>query len=164
MSKLLFDIEANELLWRVSKIWCVATQDIDTGEKNFYPPNALDEAIVALQAAECLVGHNIIGYDLPAIWKIMGKWTEFPLILDTLIVSRGLFPERYGGHSLEAWGDRLGYPKVKFDKEQFKIGYTEEMGIYCQGDIEVNVRVFQELDKEMEKQYGNTLSGYKVYT
>ena len=162
MSKLIFDIEGDNLLWKVANIWCVATQDYTTGEKNFYPPHALPEAIVALRAAECLVGHNIIGYDLPAIWKVLGEWGPgCPKIIDTLVTSRGLFPERPGGHSLAAWGERMGEQKMEFDGDFSR--YTERMGFYCKQDVEVNVRVLRELDREMEEQYGTTLTGYKVY-
>ena len=163
MSRLLFDIEGDDFLWGVTQLWCVATQDIDSGEKILYPPQALAEGIDALRAAECLVGHNIIGYDLPAIWKIHGEWAECPLIVDTLVVSRGLFPERKGGHSLGAWGETLGHPKLEFDSAQFKIGYTDLMGTYCQGDVAVNVEVFNALNAEMEAQYGEQLEGYNAY-
>jgi len=164
MSRLLFDIEGNNLLWKVTKLWCIATEDIDTGQQMFYPPNDLEKGIEALRGADVLSGHNIIGYDLPAIWKVFGDWDTFPLITDTLVLSRGLLPERKGGHSLDAWGESLGFKKAVFDKEQFKIGYTEEMGQYCLRDVAVNRKVYTELGKEMEAQYGTALQGYKVYS
>jgi DNA polymerase-1 len=157
----MFDIEGDNLLFNVTQIHCIATQDIDSGEQNFYPPNDLDAGIVALRGAEVLSGHNIIGYDLPAIWKIIGEWDETPLILDTLVVSRALLPERKGGHSLGAWGESLGYQKG--EQPESWLEYTEDMGTYCQRDVGVNVKVFEALDKEMEAQYGTTLTGYKVY-
>ena len=166
MNELLFDIEANGLLQKTSdipeatRVWCVVTEDILTGEIIKYPPEYLEEAIVALRAAECLVGHNIIGYDIPALWKLLGEWDSTPLILDTLVVSRALNPERSGGHSLAAWGERLGYPKIDF--HEFS-EYTPEMLTYCERDVSLNVAVFRELNKEMESQHGEQLQGYKVF-
>ena len=161
MSNLVFDIEANGLLHNVSQIHCVATHNLDDGTNAFYPPDRLAEGIVALRDAERLIGHNIIGYDLKAIWKILGEWEEFPLITDTLVVSRALFPERKGGHGLAAWGAALGFPKG--DQPEDWSAYTEDMGRYCQQDVQVNVRVLRALEAEMEAHYGEQLEGYKVY-
>ena len=41
-----------------------------------------------------------------------------------------------GFHGLEAWGFRLKYVKMDFPKEQFDIGFTEEMMKYCGNDVE----------------------------
>ena len=167
MNGLLFDIEANGLLQKTSEIpeattaWCTVTHDLYTGVVQSYPPDSIGESIDSLRAAECLVGHNIIGYDLKLLWRLYGEWDTHPLILDTLVVSRALNPERKGGHSLAAWGERLGFPKGdfhEFDK------YSPEMLTYCERDVELNVAVLRELGKEMESQYGTTLQGYKVYT
>jgi DNA polymerase-1 len=161
MSILMFDIEADGLLPTIENVWCIVTQDLTTNEISRYPPDRLGEGIMALRSAECLSGHNIIGYDLPALWKIYGKWDSVPLILDTLVVSRALSPERQGGHSLAAWGERLGHPKIDFNEwEQ----YTDEMLTYCVGDVTLNTEVFWELDKDMREQHETSLQGYKVYT
>jgi DNA polymerase-1 len=152
----MFDIEGDELLHTVKNIWCIVTQDIDSGEVRQYPPELVDEGIEALKKADMLSGHNIIGYDLPAIWKLKGEWDVVPLILDTLVTSRFLLPERFGGHSLEAWGKRLGHRKIEFSDFS---KYTPEMLEYCTGDVGLNVKVYRELEKE----HGAAFEGYKVY-
>jgi DNA polymerase-1 len=157
MSRLVFDIEGDDLLFHMTQIHCLVTQDADTKEISKYPPDRLGEGIASLRGAECLIGHNIIGYDLPAIWKIFGNWDHFPLIVDTLVISRHLFPERYGGHGLAAWGERLGYPKLDFDDYE---NYSEEMLTYCTRDVSLNLRVLQELEKEAEEVF----TGFKVYS
>jgi hypothetical protein len=156
VSRTVFDIEADGLLFHVSKLWCISTCDINTGEKHHFGPDQIEEGIQYLRKQSCLIGHNIIGYDLPAIWKVEGEWEEVPLILDTLLVSRFLLPERWGGHSLEAWGEKLGYPKGAHDDFS---QYTPQMATYCDQDVAVNVKVLEALEKE----YGATLEGYKVY-
>jgi DNA polymerase I len=156
MSRVVFDIEGDGFLFHITRLWCISTWEITEGVKHHFGPDRIDEGIEYLKQAGCLIGHNIIGYDLPAIWKVTGEWEEVPLCLDTLIVSRFLYPERPGGHSLEAWGDKLGYPKQEFsDFSQ----YTPVMAEYCDNDVAVNVKVLEELEKE----HGTTLTGYQVY-
>ena len=77
-------------------------------------------------------------------------------IVDTLLWSQFLNPERVGGHSLAAWGERLGYPKGDFtDFTQ----YSDEMLEYCKQDVRVNYQILRALEKE----YGDTIQGYSIY-
>lgn len=155
MGRVIFDIEANGLYHDADTIWCVSAFDGDYMFTDFNPWH-LDNAIRYLRQADVLVGHNIIGYDLPTIWKIHGRWHRCPEIIDTLVVSRALNPERKGGHSLEAWGERLGYPKGEqpsFDK------YSDEMLEYCQRDVSLTEQVFRKLEDE----YGGPLPSYRIY-
>lgn len=103
------------------------------------------------------MGHNIIGYDLPALWKIKGEWDTVPLVLDTLVISRALWPERPWGHSLDAWGNHLGSHKIDFHNFD---EYSEEMLEYCKQDVRLNYLVLKELEKEYGKQFTR---GYHVY-
>ena len=68
-----------------------------------------------------------------------------PPIIDTLIVSRLLWPERTWGHGLGAWGKHLGFEKGDFNKWE---EYTEEMGVYCLQDVALNVKVYEALTEE----------------
>lgn len=107
------------------------------------------------------MGHNIIGYDLPALWKTNGAWDTVPLVLDTLVLSRALWPERPWGHSLRAWGEHLGEPKGDFtDFEE----YSDEMLNYCEQDVMVNYKILKALEKEYgELSDGAAFKGYSVY-
>lgn len=159
LERLLFDLEGDGLLSQITKIWCGVVLDLSTNEIHSYELEStqqLREMIDHLRSSQTLVGHNIIAYDLPALWKIDGPWDKVPLILDTLVVSRTLWPERPWGHSLEKWGKHLGVHKQEF--EDFS-RYTPEMLEYCKQDVLVNKAV---LEAE-EKEYGNTLQGYSVY-
>lgn len=154
--RIIFDIEGNDLYPAVSVVHCISAEDADSDDRWHWGPDHLDEAIASLRGAECLIGHNIIAYDLRAIWKVLGGWDNCPLLVDTLITSRFLWQERPGGHSLEAWGKRLKFPKTEFkafDK------YTPEMGEYCNRDVQLNKRVL----KELEEEYGSTLTGFQVF-
>ena len=62
---LVFDIETDDL--KATKVWCIVAQDVDTQEIFKYPPDKLDEGVKLLQSANKLIGHNIIGFDIPMI-------------------------------------------------------------------------------------------------
>ena len=161
LARRVFDIEADGFRDVATTVWCMVICDPDTIRQGkpftkAYPPEKLNEAIRVLREADVLIGHNIVGYDLPVIWKLLGDWDVKPAVLDTLLVSRALYPERPGGHSLEAWGRRLGQPKIEFDEWN---RYSQQMLDYCIGDTQLNVSVL----KELEKEYGATFEGYKIY-
>lgn len=154
--RLVFDIEGDNFLPGVTTIWCVSAADADHDVTYHWGPDKLGDAVATLRAARCLVGHNIIQYDLRAIWKVLGFWDTCPDLVDTLVTSRFLHQERAGGHGLEAWGKRLGFPKGDF-KDFSK--YSEEMGRYCDQDVALNKLVL----KELEKEHGATLTGFTIF-
>lgn len=156
MGRVIFDIEADGLYNQVENVWCICTCNVDTGERGDYSGAAIKLGIEYLQQQQCLVGHNIIGYDLPVLWKLYGKWDRVPLIIDTLVTSRFFKPERKGGHSLGAWGETLGCSKIEFNDYS---GFSDEMMVYCQQDVELNRRVLLALEDENEA----PLSGYQVF-
>ena len=55
-----------------------------------------------LEGATHIVGHNLIGFDLPVLRDVWG-WEPGPdvRVVDTLILSRLANPSRDGGHSLK---------------------------------------------------------------
>ena len=71
---LIFDIETNGLLHDVSTIHCLAIHDLSTGQTIAYNDTGSSEPISRglqrLQDADCIIGHNIIGYDVPVIRKL----------------------------------------------------------------------------------------------
>ena len=102
-----------------------------------------------LKAADKLIGHNIIGYDLPAIKKVTGFDLSNKKIVDTLVLSRLFKPTREGGHGLESWGYRLKFNKGDYgEQEDAWDEYRPEMLEYCKRDVELNTKVYMELRKE----------------
>lgn len=53
---------------------------------------------------DCVVGHNIIGFDLPVLREHLNLNFDQVKLVDTLIMSRLDNPQRDNGHSLRAWG------------------------------------------------------------
>jgi len=144
MKSIVFDIEADSL--EPTKIWCIAAVDPDSGETKTFGPTEIVNGLAFLTSAEKLIGHNIIGYDLPAIKKIHNiDLSEGRAIVDTLVLSRLFNPTREGGHSLESWGYRIGLQKI--DHTEFG-EYTPEMLNYCRNDAVLNAKMFNSLKVE----------------
>ena len=125
--KLVFDIEAdglNELVLNkkgepqkeVTKVHCLVTKDVDTGEVNVYTEANMESGVTALRNADLLIGHNITLYDVPVLVRLFGPIRTGKL--DTLIVSRMMYPEKsqnpLGGNSLACWGKHLGFEKMDY--------------------------------------------------
>lgn len=146
--KLIFDLEANGLLdvYPVAtKIWCIVTQDVDTGYINKYVTEEIAGGLFELWNADEIIGHNIIDYDLALIQKLYPLFHYEGKVFDTMILSQLLFPERPGGHSLASFGKSLGIQKPEHeDWSQF----SPEMLNRCTEDVKINYEVYKLLKKE----------------
>lgn len=146
MSKYIFDIESDGLLDTISTIWCLVLQDADTKEILSYSDYdddlpSLAEGMQKLQDAELLIGHNIIGYDVPAIKIVTGVDLMDKNMHDTLIMSRvNRYKRPFVGHSLKAWGEFLGDSKLQYDDWT---KYSKQMLTYCIQDVELNTQVYE---------------------
>ena len=96
-----------------------------------------------------LIGHFISGFDLPALWKLLGyqphKTTR---VRDTMIQSQVLNYKRFGmkGHSLKVWGQHLGNLKVEHeDWSQWSVDMVRR----CWQDVGVNIEVYDTLLNEL---------------
>ena len=140
---LVFDIETDDL--KATKIHCLVAQDIDSGTIYKYPPDKLQEGYELLSQADKLIGHNIIGFDIPMVERFGDVKLSHKPVVDTLVMSRLFNPVREGGHSLEKWGFRLGFNKIDFDDYK---NYSKEMLTYCIRDVQLNTVLFHHLRKE----------------
>lgn len=136
----------------------MAVMNSHTGQEWLFAAAQIADGLRLLDTADVLVGHNGIGFDLPAIKKVTG-WEPKPNteIRDSMLWSMLLFPDMRGkgkakkpvvsddddddieeiitGHSLEAWGKRLKCFKGNFEGPWD--AYTPEMGAYCSQDVRV---------------------------
>ena len=150
--KLVFDIETDGL--DATKIWCLVAIDPITNTIYKYSDHddsrmSIAEGIRLLQNAEALIGHNIIGYDIPMIKKILGVDLFDIKLYDTWIMSQVLNWKRNHKHGLGGWGQHLNYPKFEFDDWD---KYSEEMLDYCIRDVKLNVAVWKALQLEYQQQ------------
>lgn len=159
---LIFDIETDGLLYNVSSIHCLAIHDLDTKKTLTYNDTGNQEPVVRglqrLYDADCIIGHNIIGYDLPVIRKLYSWFNRNPYIIDTLLLSRlyhqnmmdldkkhtwkGMPLQLYGRHSLEAYGYRLNEFKGSFSKTTDWKNWSQEMEDYCIQDVHVTTKLW----------------------
>ena len=74
--RLAFDIETDGLLRGLTKIHCIAAQDLDndTSTSGTPPRTTSNKGLAFLLTADELWGHNIVGYDYQAIREIYPKW------------------------------------------------------------------------------------------
>lgn len=159
-----FDTETDGFIDSMTKMHCFTLID---AENKWMLSDTDPEALKkTLDEYDVLVGHNIIGFDLPMLKKHYG-WEPRPdvIIIDTLWLSRMYYPDIEGGHSLGAWGIRLGNPKTEYypvldesqpvyDPEESNPSKnpgwegsicTPKMQSYCDQDVSVNVDVFWKL-------------------
>lgn len=161
--RIVLDIETN---LAHDKIHVAVTKDIDTGEvKTWKHPSGL---INYLDKATLLIGQNIIAFDAPVLNRLWKTKIRLNQVYDTLIVSRLLDPSRETGHSLEAWGNTLGFHKIDYaavwqwmmDRKEAYAGECFDNPInslldhYCIRDVEVTAKLYLKLCNEFnEKQF-----------
>ena len=142
--QLVFDIETDGL--NPSVIWCLVAQDVVSEKFYHFYEDTLDEGIKFLKEADVIIGHNILGYDIPVIKKLTGvDLYHSDKVIDTLVLSRLLNPTREGGHSIAKWGYKLGVPKL--DSPEWS-SFTKEMLSYCERDVAINTKLLHYLRKE----------------
>ena len=151
--KLVWDLEGDGLLPSLSNLWVLVARDIETNEEfiftdydDDYPD--FNESYDLLANADAIIGHNIIGYDLPALKKIKGWDFEGKTsIVDTLIMSRVFNYKRFGGrHALAKFGEYFKVPKPEHEDWS---QYSKEMLHRCREDVRINHLAYEMLVKEM---------------
>jgi len=170
---LVFDCETNGLLHDVSTIHCIAIYDSQKEETFVFndrgsncPP--ITEALHWLSSADVIIGHNIIGYDIPVLRKTYSWFEPSRNALDTLVLSRLYHPnlmeidkrrnvprmpmQLYGRHSLEAYGYRLGEYKGEFGKTTDWQSWSQEMQDYCVQDVHVTTKLCEHFRPLMTRQ------------
>jgi len=148
--KLVFDIETDNLLPKLSKFHCAGAIDVDTGTEYWFRPHQLKEFLELLDKAEVIIAHNALGFDVPALTKLTG-WVPKATVQCTKVMSQVLNYRRFGfGHSLKQWGEFF-----KDHKGNYTGGFetfNEEMYTYMQQDVRLLLKVYNHLFKELKQQ------------
>lgn len=152
MRHIIFDLESDGLLDKISKVHVLSATDEAGVVQRHVGHDAIVQWFNGLRPeSHTLVGHNVLGFDLPALFKVLRlRWKGE--VVDTLRLSCLYEPDVFGGHSLEAWGQRLGFNKMDYKGECKRLGiedpwaqYTPLMGDYCDMDVRVTQRVYESL-------------------
>ena len=141
MTRYVIDIEADSL--DATRIWvaCICNVDNDKDIRSFRDAASFLDAVDLEK--DTFIAHNGIDFDFPVLEKL---WNiEIKNKVDTLVLSRLFNPDRSGGHSLGAWGNRLGFRKIDFNKFD---EYSEEMREYCEQDVYITVQLYKHLLQE----------------
>lgn len=151
---ILFDLECNG--FKPDKIWVISMINLITREReSFVGPERIAVAIMRLQEAKLLVGHNIKSFDIRVIEKIMEGAVAFDRlrILDTLHLSKALV--KMDDHKLDSWGEILGLPKLPTPFSFYR--FDPRMVPYCERDVDLNLQVFLALWALMEQRHGEQI-------
>ena len=162
-----FDIESERIplvggILAIKKIFCInikINNDPVLRFTHLYHPTSsgnLKAAVKLLNSCDYIIGHNILGFDIPVIENLIGKLTATPV--DTLIIAKLLYakdtllaidysiPEMpktsLGSFSLKAFGIRFGNYKIQFDEFE---KLTTEMLDYCDQDVELTHQILMYL-------------------
>jgi len=151
MTTLIVDIETDDLLHKLSRIWLICIKDKDTGELISYVDRpgypSISEAAERIRKADLIIGHNFLGFDIHAINRFYPGTVDRKKVIDTLALARLFDPEADDGHSLEVWGKRLG--KHKGDFKDFS-KFSKEMDEYCRNDVEVCSLIYDKLKQNID--------------
>ena len=145
--RLTYDSESDGFVEEATVIWCIVTKDTDSGEVLQFPPNKIKEALEHLNKATEIICHNQISHDFGLFHKLYPDFVFNPdlLIMDTMILSQLLYPDRKGGHSLGQYGEELGIAKpIHEDWSKF----SPEMLHRCTEDVNINHKVYDKLIEE----------------
>jgi DNA polymerase I-like protein with 3'-5' exonuclease and polymerase domains len=162
--RIILDIETNTAH---DKIWCVVCRDLDTDiVSTFTQPNSLQPY---LDSVEKIIAHNGIFFDFPVLKKVWNITVKKSQVIDTLVLARLYNPSIEDGHSLEAWGQRLGYYKAPYkqiwswmtntfiDKDNQNLPFDEPvmplLHHYCVRDTLVTAQLYKHLEREMKDDF-----------
>jgi len=129
------DIETNGL--NPDTIWVAVTMQ-DSVVQEHYDRGSLAQA---LQGDFPVVGHNLIGFDIPVLEKLWGISVDKRRVQDTLVMSRLANPQREGGHRLAVWGG-------KGDHDDWTC-LSKDMVDYCVQDVQVTAKAYNKLKLEL---------------
>ena len=166
---LFFDIETNAINdWStysdLHTVHCLSIYDPMLPKMMTFHGESIERGLLELQKAERIVGHNVIDFDIPALKKLYGFSPPLIKVLDTLVVSRCVFPDLrnddfgrnnfdkalVGSHSLKAWGHRMSKAtKLTYGEEDGAFDeYNDEMRKYCERDVIVTQLLYDYLFKQ----------------
>lgn len=177
--RLVFDSEANHLLHKVSKMWCVVAQDYDTEEmflfhdfpqydgvsgiddlgEPFTLPvrnGTLLQGVQFLHKAKQLICHNLLGYDLFLMKKFYPKFKIrylYPEVRDTMLESQLSWYDRSavkGYKGIHGLAVWGGRQGIRKPEIEDWTFMDAAKLHRCLEDVKINTSVAHKMEEEME--------------
>ena len=166
MKTLFFDIETNAIedwsnLSDLKTVHCLSIYDPTTPKMITYHGAGITNGLNELAKADHIVGHNVLGFDIPALGKLYSFHPPLVKVLDTMVMAKCIVPDvrnddflrhkfdktLIGSHSLKAWGLRLDkLTKLSYGEEDGAFAsYNEDMRKYCERDTIVTQLLYDYL-------------------
>jgi len=142
-------------------VHCLSIYDPTTPKMITYHGAGIRNGLNELAKADHIVGHNVLGFDIPALGKLYSFHPPLVKVLDTMVMARCIVPDvrnddflrhkfdktLIGSHSLKAWGLRLDkLTKLSYGEEDGAFdSYNEDMRKYCERDTIVTQLLYDYL-------------------
>jgi DNA polymerase I-like protein with 3'-5' exonuclease and polymerase domains len=143
MTKVIVDIETDKI--KATKIHCIVARCLASNKEKVWIGDECQQFAGWSKQIDEFIMHNGISFDAPILNKLTGSNIRLSQVRDTLIESQLYNPIRDGGHSLEAWGERLNFPKGNFTEFEY---YSPEMLEYCKKDVELTGKLAKTMEEE----------------
>jgi len=147
---IVFDVEADNLLEDATRIHCLSYTADGSSPVTLFK---YDDMRKLLLSQKGLIGHNIIGYDVPLLEKLLGIRIRARLF-DTLPMSWVLNYNR-AKHGLDSFGEDFGIPKPVIDDWQNLT--QEEYAHRCSEDVRINWALWNNLVKRFKFIYNDNV-------
>jgi DNA polymerase I-like protein with 3'-5' exonuclease and polymerase domains len=170
-STLIYDVETDGLLDTVKTVHCVVVKPFQRAVVGIYVSSenlerakiwakekikadrvfvgTFDHLIQIFSGQYRFVAHNQLGYDIHVLHRFFGISASLSQIVDTLVMSRFLFPDRPKGHSLEDWSKS---DEISGEKKQIEDWEGDTIEAYlerCAADVLLNEQVYAYLRQEL---------------
>jgi DNA polymerase I len=150
LKEVVWDCETDGLLESLTKLHVFSWKEDEEPIQSTNDPKTIKE--VMTQPDTLYIGHNIIGYDLPALRKLGIVDVPWEACADTLGLSWVLFPERVR-HGLKQWAEDLGGEKPEVE-DWVDVTY-EQMCHRCESDVNTNWLLWQKIKEKLNALYSS---------
>lgn len=148
------DVEGDALLYNITKLHCASFTELNPQMEelsSFTLTDYDDIAEIFANPDNILVMHNGIGFDKPAVEKVLGI-KVLAKVVDTLFLSWYLYPKMQR-HGLAIWGEELGIKKPEVEDWE-----NQTLEVYinrCEEDVKIQTALWQQMWKHLILLYGN---------
>lgn len=141
------DIETDGL--NATLVWVVCCENMVTGEEvTLIGRDDIYAWFDGKRREGCIfVFHNGLHFDGPVLNALVDTTLSVACIKDTMVISMLYNPSLPGGHSLDAWGERLKFPKIQHDDW----GHLSQAMIdRCIGDVKLTKKLYEWQCRKMQ--------------